>query len=54
MKANIEKDAVPDGWQGVRLGDVGEVVMGQSPPGEVVVDWDGDELDVDGLPFSSR
>ena len=51
MKANIEKDAVPDGWQGVRLGDVGEVVMGQSPPGEVVVDWDGDELDVDGLPF---
>ena len=42
---------VPDGWQRVRLGDVAEVVMGQSPPGEFVVDWQGEELDVDGLPF---
>ena len=25
MKANIEKDAIPDGWQRVRLGDVAEV-----------------------------
>ncbi len=42
---------LPDGWQRVRLGDVADVVMGQSPPGEVVVDWDGDELEDDGLPF---
>ena len=51
MKANIEKDAIPDGWQRVRLGDVAEVVMGQSPPGELIIDWQGEALDVDGLPF---
>ena len=27
MKANIEKDAVPDGWQRVRLGDVADVAF---------------------------
>ena len=29
---------VPAGWRLVRLVDVAEVVMGQSPPGELVVD----------------
>ena len=29
---------VPDGWRLVRLGELAEVVMGQSPPGELVVD----------------
>ena len=42
---------VPDGWQLVRLGDVAEVVMGQSPPGESVVDWDDAVGSDDGLPF---
>ena len=28
--------AIPDGWQQVKLGDVCEVVMGQSPPGDTV------------------
>ena len=42
---------VPDGWQRVRLGDVAEVVMGQSPPGESVVEWDGETLGIGGLPF---
>ena len=51
MKPTCEKDAIPDGWQRVRLGDVAEVVMGQSPPGESVVEWDGGALDVSGLPF---
>ena len=27
MKANIEKDAIPDGWQRVRLGDVADVAF---------------------------
>ena len=35
----------------MRLGDVAEVVMGQSPPGETVIDWDGDFGRDDGLPF---
>ena len=42
---------VPDGWRMVRLGDVAEVVMGQSPPGDLVDDWDGTDLKVEGLPF---
>ena len=51
MKRSGEKDAIPDGWQRVSLGEVAEVVMGQSPPGESVVEWDGGALDVGGLPF---
>ena len=51
MKCSGEKEAIPDGWQRVSLGDVAEVVMGQSPPGESVVEWDGGALDVGGLPF---
>ena len=50
-KPSPDDHTLPDGWQRVRLGDVAEVVMGQSPPGEVVVDWQGEALDVDGLPF---
>ena len=42
---------VPDGWQWVRLGDMADVVMGQSPPGELVVDWRDEAQDVEGLPF---
>ena len=42
---------VPPGWRVVRLGDVAEVVMGQSPPGETVIDWTVDFGDDDGLPF---
>ena len=43
--------AVPDGWRWVRLGEIADVVMGQSPPGYTVVDQ---ELICDpreGLPF---
>ena len=43
--------SVPEGWQRVRLGDVAEVVMGQSPPGETVVEWDGEAFGPNGLPF---
>ena len=42
---------IPASWQVVRLGEVAEVVMGQSPPGELVVDWMGDALDGAGIPF---
>ena len=42
---------IPDGWQRVRLGDMADVVMGQSPPGELVVDWRDEAQDIDGLPF---
>ena len=42
---------VPDGWRVVRLGDVAGVTMGQSPPGAMVLDWDGNTCDAEGLPF---
>ncbi len=51
MRRPYENGTTPDGWLQVRLGDVADVVMGQSPPGELVVDWQEGELDVDGLPF---
>ena len=35
----------------VRLGDVADVVMGQSPPGETVIDWNGESDYPEGLPF---
>ena len=41
MKANIEKDAVPDGWQGVRLGDVAEVIGGSTPSRGEPQFWEG-------------
>ena len=47
----VGKMQTPAGWKVVRLGDVAEVVMGQSPPGETVIDWDGDFGRDDGLPF---
>ena len=46
-----DPSAVPDGWQVARLGDVAEVVMGQSPPGDTVLDWAGNPAGGDGLPF---
>ncbi len=49
--AGSEGMALPAGWEIVRLGDVAEVVMGQSPPGEAVLDWDGESTEDDGLPF---
>ena len=51
MKPSSENGAVPDGWQLVRLGDVAEIVMGQSPPGATVFDWNGDSTVSRGLPF---
>ena len=47
----VGKMQTPAGWKVVRLGDVAEVVMGQSPPGETVIDWDSDFGRDDGLPF---
>ncbi|MYE06312.1 MAG: hypothetical protein F4Y04_03675, partial [Chloroflexi bacterium] len=44
--------SVPYGWRRARLGEVAEVVMGQSPPGHTVFDWDGDEGFANGLPFT--
>ena len=46
-----DPSAAPDGWQVARLGDVAEVVMGQSPPGDTVLDWAGNPAGGDGLPF---
>ena len=43
---------VPKGWRRVRLDEVADVVMGQSPPGDTVFDWDGGNEFVDGLPFT--
>lgn len=41
----------PDSWKAIRLDDVAEVVMGQSPHGKLVLDWDGTTEDNIGLPF---
>ena len=45
------KTQVPDGWEVVRLANVAEIVMGQSPPGSTVSEWDGDSRVDTGLPF---
>ena len=45
------KTHVPDGWRQARLGDVAEVIMGQSPPGQMVMNWDGTSDYENGLPF---
>ena len=45
------KTHVPDGWRLARLGEVAEVVMGQSPLGATVFDWNGDSAIGRGLPF---
>ena len=51
MGSSGEKRTIPDGWRRVRLRDVAEIVMGQSPPGELVIDWDGSNSKANGLPF---
>lgn len=51
MRPSSENEAVPDGWQLVCLGDVAEIVMGQSPPGATVFDWNGGSTVSRGLPF---
>ncbi len=43
---------VPDSWRRVPLKDVAHVVMGQSPPGDTVTDWNGEGDSSDGLPFT--
>ena len=47
----LVENSVPEGWKRVRLGDVADPIMGQSPPGSTVVDWDGDPHEGRGLPF---
>ena len=42
---------LPDGWRMVRLGDVAEAIMGQSPPGNTVVELNGAPEAMAGLPF---
>ena len=42
---------VPLCWDVVRLEDVADVIMGQSPPGRTVSDWDGGDSGGGGLPF---
>jgi hypothetical protein len=43
---------IPAGWSSVTLDDVAIIVMGQAPPGRVVVDWEGPAAAAgDGLPF---
>ena len=51
MKPSGRNGNVPKGWRLVRLGDVAEVVMGQSPPGDLVSEWDAQTVYSDGLPF---
>ena len=50
-RAVTGKTQIPDGWKVVRLGEVAEVIMGQSPPGKLVMDWDGLDSQANGLPF---
>ena len=47
----IDATHVPDGWKVVPLEALAEVVMGQSPPGDTVVEWDGGGHEDGGLPF---
>jgi len=42
---------LPKGWRMAKLVDVAKIVMGQSPPGVTVSDWDGEPCCEDGLPF---
>ena len=41
----------PDGWRMVRLDEIADAIMGQSPPGETVVELDGKTEELIGLPF---
>ena len=51
MKRSGQQEAIPNGWQRVRLSEVATIVMGQSPPGELVIEWDDNKNDGEGLPF---
>ena len=51
MRRSGAQGTIPEGWRQMCLGDVADVVMGQSPPGELVIDWDGTEVQTTGLPF---
>ena len=51
MKRSGQQEAIPNGWQCVRLSEVATIVMGQSPPGELVIEWDDNKNDGEGLPF---
>ncbi|MCY4475761.1 MAG: restriction endonuclease subunit S [Chloroflexi bacterium] len=42
---------IPASWEVVRLGEVAEVIMGQSPPGANVLGLEGVRPDAPGLPF---
>lgn len=42
---------IPVEWQVTNLGDIAEIIMGQSPLGETVIDWDGEVIEGEGLPF---
>ena len=44
--------AMPDGWRAARLGEVADIVMGQSPPGNTVHDLNGQTDRSVGLPFA--
>ena len=48
MKSNTQ---LLGGWKVVPLANVAEIVMGQSPPGSTVSEWDGDSRVDTGLPF---
>ena len=43
--------ALPDGWRMVRLDAIAEAIMGQSPPGNTVVDLGESTEPMTGLPF---
>ena len=42
---------IPVDWQVANLGDIAEIIMGQSPLGKTVLDWDGEVIEGEGLPF---
>ena len=42
---------IPADWKVVRLSEVAEIVMGQSPPGNTVFEWEGETFFDSGLPF---
>ena len=54
MKANIEKDAIAEGWQRVRLGEVAEFQQGGTPPKANEAYWDGDVPFVTGADLGQR
>ena len=51
MKRSGQQEAIPNGWRRLRLSEVATIVMGQSPPGELVIEWNDNKNDGEGLPF---